>query len=672
LDTFGKFQLLTRLAQGGMAEVFLARQSGEGRFERLVVVKRILPDLVEDPRFVDLFLEEARLAALLEHPHIVPIYDFGRIDQAYFLAMPYVHGLSLQRLLRDAVRQELALPLDVAGAIALQALEGLGYAHRRAGLDGLPLDLVHRDISPSNLMINDNGRTQILDFGIATASDSATGDSGTLRGKLAYMSPEQTRDVEVDRRSDLFSLGIVLYEMLAMRRLFRRRGDLDVLKAITEEPIADPREYRPQIPERLAKVALHALERDPAARPASAELMQRELSDALASSNMTADQRRVRRFLQRHFSPQLRERAITVQQAVAAAEEETDSPTRVEDLPVLPPSPRRRRLLGGLIGLGVAAVVGVPTAWLIVRSGRPSGPPLRLGVTPYLPPKVLRRELAPLLRYLEGKLDRPIELVIKENYHAAINALLTGAVDVADLPAYPFLLARRREPALRLLATPVTHRTRSYESYLLVRRDAGLRRIAQLRGKRICFVDRRSTSGYLMPRVMVRRAGFDPDRFFGAVRFSGNHLQALRDLVAGGCDAAAVTSQAYLTGRDHQIPIAGVRILKISEPLPHGVYCATPKLDSKAAFRLREALLSVDMQKIVGRPLLSKVVAISGFAPVEEAGYAALAREVAAVERAARSSPATVPTPATTPATTPAGAKTDASAAAKTDASTGH
>lgn len=628
MESFGRYQLLTCLARGGMAEVFLARQSGEGRFERLVVVKRILPNLVEDPRFIDLFLEEARLAALLDHPNVVAIYDFGRVGDAYFLAMPYVHGLSVQRLLRDAVRQGLKLPIDVSCEIALQTLDGLHYAHERQGLDGQPLGLVHRDISPSNLMIDDSGRTLVLDFGIATASDSATSDSGTLRGKLAYMSPEQTRgDVDLDRRSDLFSLGIVLFEMLTMRRLFKRRGDLDVVKAIIEEPIPDPCMLRPELPKALGELLLRCLERDQRSRPATALELREALLEAARGAGIQPEQSKVRRYLQRHFHEQLRERALQVQGAVQASDE--DLPTRVTDLPAIPPTPRRRFLMRSLLVLGGLLAVGAPTAYLLRRTrSRPEGKPLRFGITPFLPEQVMRHDLTPLLRAVEQRLGRRIELTVAESYRHAIDQLLSGQLDVVDLPAYPFLLARRREPKLQLIVTPVTHRTRTYESYVLVLRDSGLRTLAQLRGRRVCFVDRRSTSGFLLPRVMVRKAGFDPDKFFGQVQFSGNHLRAVRDLVAGRCDAAAVTSQAYLSARDNNIPIARVRILQVSDPVPHGVYCALPSFDRKLAGRLRDVLLAMDLQKTLGRPLLSKAMPISGYAPVDEKAFADLQHEV--------------------------------------------
>ncbi|MCA9670288.1 MAG: phosphate/phosphite/phosphonate ABC transporter substrate-binding protein, partial [Myxococcales bacterium] len=258
---------------------------------------------------------------------------------------------------------------------------------------------------------------------------------------------------------------------------------------------------------------------------------------------------------------------------------------------------------------------------------------IKIGVTPYLPRAVLQRSIAPLLAYLERRVHRRFELVVSDSYTQMMDALVKGQVDVADLTAYPFLLTQQRDPKIQPLATAVTESSKTYESYLVVPRESKAERIGDVRGKRICYVDSTSTSGYLMPRVMVRAAGFDPDRFFGSVQFSGNHYRALRDLLAARCDVAAVTSGAYVSARRQHIPIANVRILKISQPIPHGVFCAGSHVPRAVARRIRAALLGFDVQRELGRKVLSDTLRFSGFDKPDAKAFASLAAEMARTRR---------------------------------------
>jgi phosphate/phosphite/phosphonate ABC transporter binding protein len=638
VEAYGKFELLTCLARGGMAEVFLARQRGEGRFERLVVIKRILPQFADDPRFVELFLEEARIAALLDHPNVIPIYDLGRVDDTYFIAMPFIHGLTVQVMLKEATRLRLALPFGISCEIARQALAGLSYAHERTGLDGQPMHLVHRDVTPANLMINDQGRVMVLDFGIASVADSASEETGSLRGKLAYMSPEQVRSDPLDRRSDLFSLGIVLYELLVGKRLFQRRSDPEVIDAITRQPLPDPRQERPDLPEALANLLRRALAREREQRFATALEMGVALERAVGTVAPAVGQRELGRFLRTRFGELLAQQERRFRQA-RDGEDRAESPTRVE-VPRSARRPRRRRrwaLAAVLLGLTLAA--GGTASWLALRGPRLEGPPLRIGVVPFLPEEVLRREWEPLLEYLERRLHRPVQLVVTHSYGQIVEALLAGKVDVADLSAYPYLLARRRDPQLQLLATGVTETETTYECHLVVRRRSALRKLQDLADHRICYVDRTSTSGYLMPRVMVRKAGQDPDRFFASHQFSGDHYRALQDLLAGRCDVASVASGSYRSAERQGIPVQQLRILRTSAPMPFGVYCASSKVPRAVARRLRRALLGLDAQREFGRRRISDHLLLTGFASVDRRAFDDLEHEAERV----LSSPAAEP-----------------------------
>ncbi|HLK99636.1 MAG TPA: serine/threonine-protein kinase, partial [Myxococcaceae bacterium] len=212
----GKYQLIRKLATGGMAEVFLAKAAGPMGFEKTLVVKRILPHLAEDPAFVEMFLSEAKLAAQLNHPNIVQIFDFGEADDAYFLAMEFIDGPNLRVLLKRASQQGVALPPAVCARLIATACEGLAFAHDFADPGtGELLGLIHRDISPDNVLVSRQGAVKVVDFGIAKAAgQSHKTRSGVIKGKLSYMPPEQLRAKQLDRRADVYALGVVLYELL--------------------------------------------------------------------------------------------------------------------------------------------------------------------------------------------------------------------------------------------------------------------------------------------------------------------------------------------------------------------------------------------------------------------------------------------------------------------------
>src|SRR5919201_953905 len=223
----GKYKLVRLIASGGMAEVYLARQAGAAGFEKLVCLKRILPHLARDRQFVEMFLNEARLAARLDHPNIVSIFDLGEANGNYFIAMEFIDGPSLRAVAKRAHERGERLPIAEVVKIVSMAAGGLHYAHDLAGPDGKPLGLVHRDISPDNILVHRNGVAKVVDFGIAKAvNSSGMTRTGTLKGKVAYMPPEQLRAEALDRRADVFALGVVLYEMLGGKRPWE--GDSEV------------------------------------------------------------------------------------------------------------------------------------------------------------------------------------------------------------------------------------------------------------------------------------------------------------------------------------------------------------------------------------------------------------------------------------------------------------
>jgi len=299
-----------------MAEILLASHKSIAGFEKLVVIKRILPNLAGKKRIVEMFLDEARIAAQLNHPNVIQIFDLGRISGRYFIAMEYLSGESLSMLIKSCRRQRKMLPSHLTAGIIMQAAEGLQHAHTMTGSDGKPLGIIHRDVSPQNIFVLYDGGVKVVDFGIAKAADRSTRTrTGTLKGKYAYMSPEQVEGAELDPRSDVFSLGIVLWECLVGRKLFRQENDLQLLKAIVGEDAPSPREVNPDVPEQLSGIAVKALARRREERYQSAAELRNALAAYLKSVHEDADTVAVGRFMQDLFRERIEKKRAIIEGA---------------------------------------------------------------------------------------------------------------------------------------------------------------------------------------------------------------------------------------------------------------------------------------------------------------------------------------------------------------------
>ncbi|MFT7520719.1 MAG: serine/threonine protein kinase [Kiritimatiellia bacterium] len=255
---FGDYHLLEKIATGGMAEVWRARAYGMAGFEKILVIKKVLPNLAKDDEFIRLFIDEARIAVHLLHVNIVQVFDLGKVDGTYYMAMEYVHGLDLARLVSRRRSQGL-FPVPLALFIIAEVLKALHFAHERTDDRGKPLRIVHCDISPQNVLISYAGEVKITDFGISRAAFQAQGVHETIRGKYAYMSPEQVGGARLDGRSDLFSLAIVLYELITGRRLFKARSRDETLARVKRAEVPSPRAYRPELSDDLEGLLLKAL-----------------------------------------------------------------------------------------------------------------------------------------------------------------------------------------------------------------------------------------------------------------------------------------------------------------------------------------------------------------------------------------------------------------------------
>jgi len=270
-STANDYEILAKLATGGMADIFLARGASVAGVERYCVLKRILRDAAGDTQLVQMFLDEARLAAQLQHPNIASVYDVGKLGDSYFFTMEYVHGETVGSLIQRAIDRDRLLPLACVLTIVAGAAAGLHHAHERNGVDGRALQIVHRDVSPSNLMVSYEGSVKVVDFGVAKAAHRASETrSGRVKGKISYMSPEQCRSQQLDRRSDLFSLGIVMWEMLTGDRLYRRDSDFAIMTAIIDEAPVAPSVIRPDVPREVDDIVRRLLAKSAADRFQSA------------------------------------------------------------------------------------------------------------------------------------------------------------------------------------------------------------------------------------------------------------------------------------------------------------------------------------------------------------------------------------------------------------------
>ena len=260
---FGKYLLLERINVGGMAEVFLAKVSAHADFDHLLAIKKILPTMVEDEEFITMFLDEARISVQLNHPNVVQIHELGKLDENFYIAMDYVAGKDLRTLVERYRRRKEIMPTAMAVFLGIKMAEGLDYAHKKKDAAGADLNIVHRDVSPQNILISYDGQVKIIDFGIAKAANRAQKtQAGILKGKFGYMSPEQVRGLPIDRRSDIFALGVVLFEMLTGEKLFIGESDFSTLEKVRNAEVPSPRQFNGNIPPALEKVMYKALARE--------------------------------------------------------------------------------------------------------------------------------------------------------------------------------------------------------------------------------------------------------------------------------------------------------------------------------------------------------------------------------------------------------------------------
>jgi len=637
----GRYHLIERLAIGGMAEVFLGSERGENALDRLVVVKRILPHLAADQAFVDMFLNEARIAARISHPHVVQIYELGEDSAGMpFIAMEYFPGSTLKELSKAAHAAQTRLPVAAVVQLLMQACAGAHAAHELKDHGGKLYGLVHRDLSPHNLMVDDNGHVKLLDFGIAKATEGMDNTrTGMLKGKIAYMSPEQCKQERLDRRSDIFALGIIAWELLVGARPFSGKSELAVMQAIVQGNLPHVRDKRPGVPEPITAAIHRALAVDKDARYDTADEMRLEIREAAHASEVHLDQDRTALLVRTLLGPVHEDRRRTVEEAMERS-------AAVASLNEIPPAFEKQHTessasnamtrstavqagllasLGGVFALvGLILISSIGAAILLVWSfsnGEPrvtfEGPPVYMSVAPTLETAVLAAEHEPIREYLERSLNRHVVFEIADSYGQASDRMIAGEVPYALIPHNTAVEAHRRSDALQVLATKVVDGSASTDGYLVVKRSTAAKDITALKGETICYSDPLSNTGYKLPRAFIRRTGLDPDEDF-TTYVSGDHQQVLRDLISGICSVGGTFSGNYHTADQRGVPIAQLRILGMTGSTPHDAIVAGPKADREVTAALQEALLTFDPMQEYGVERIGESERITGFAPPTE------------------------------------------------------
>ncbi|MCK6551601.1 protein kinase [Myxococcota bacterium] len=394
---FGRYTLVKKLATGGMAEIWLARQRGLAGFNRFVVIKKILSHLSEQETFVKMFLDEARTSAQLNHPNVVQIYDLGREGESYYIAMEFIAGENLAAIAWRGMKRGRPLSPQFAARIIADTCKALHYAHHLRGSDGQALEIVHRDISPQNILVTYEGEVKVVDFGIAkAATKSEHTKTGMLKGKFSYMSPEQCLGTPVDMRSDIFALGILLYELCTGKRLFKHESELMILEMITKRTVVPPSQVAPGISPRLEEVIMTALEKPVERRFQTAQDMQIALEEYLREEQRAASNADIASYMRALFEDKIEEKRL-LREAASRDDFEsafTDDDEETEQAMNARGQGGRRRVVHGLppsqvrVGPAAPGITGasMPQFQRSVTANFPAGsmPPGMLppGVTP--------------------------------------------------------------------------------------------------------------------------------------------------------------------------------------------------------------------------------------------------------------------------------------------------
>ncbi|MCB9676776.1 MAG: PhnD/SsuA/transferrin family substrate-binding protein [Alphaproteobacteria bacterium] len=648
----GRYHLVERLAVGGMAEVFLACERGTHALDRLLVIKRILPHLADNDEFVQMFMTEARLAARINHPNVVQIYELGEAGGFPFIAMEYVSGSTLKELVKASRKAETRLPLAMVVHLMAQACAGAHAAHELTAPDGTKLNLVHRDLSPHNLMVTDDALVKLLDFGIAKAEQGMDHTrTGMLKGKVSYMSPEQCKQLKLDRRSDIYALGIVMWELLAGHKMFFGMSELATMQAIVTGDLKDVRESRPDVPQQLLDVMKKAMAQKPDDRYDTADAMRRALLDAAEAASISVDEDRAGRFVRtllgevhearrQQVSSALEKTLVTLSRAEPPDTDDiqrSSSHTETSAGPIPPraltqttvatsaASASAGMLIGGAATMVLVTLLGIGAMYFFELGIFapdpdapppeiiPEGAPVYVTIAPTLSPEELTEDLNPLRLYLQAKVDRPVKFQIADSYDDASQKVLKGEVHYGLLPYNTLMKTLEKDATIPVFAHEVVDGSEASDGYLVVAQTSDADTVQDLVGGTLCYTDELSSTGYKLPRRYLRKKGLDPDKDFKP-HFSGNHQQVLRDVIDGTCDVGGTYAGNYSTATQAGIPVARLRILvPRTGSTPHDGWVASHDADSEITERMRKALLAFNPKRDIQADRLGEKKRVTGY-----------------------------------------------------------
>ncbi len=649
----GEKYLLGRLiGEGGMGAVYEAEHTGLGI---KVAIKLLNEVFASDHKALSRFDREAKATAAIRHQNIVEVTDTGKDNEGVpFIVMELLEGESLSALLR----REKVLSPHLAVVIASQILAGLGAAHAK--------EVIHRDLKPGNILLarNEEGgyQVKILDFGISKFRSNLVQDvtaAGAVVGTPRFMAPEQAiGQPDLDARVDLYAVGVLLYRMVTGRLPFTSRTHEGVIQQILEGVKVKPREVRADVPVGLEEVILKAMEPNRERRFHDARSFMMAINDAtpdLTSGTLNFTLPTMTGSTTGVGNPTgLSAHSVSVASGSIPSSIYTGQPSTgatTQPAPGVTPSvvgesmapPSRQRwilplivavVLGGGLGLFYrfrtvpppAAVTPKPDA--AVGTGTAEkypGAAIRIGITRYLPRGQLAVEHRRLVNYLNERIQRPVKLKIHEDYVNLSAQLATGKLDLAALSSYSYVRSKRKIPGLRLIATHETKSGKTYEGVVVaLKTQTEIRSLKDFKGKRFCYVNPTSTSGYLYPRALFRRNGMDPDTIFKTTRFTGDHLAALKALEGGACDGAAVFRGIFFEAQKHGLNPQKYAWLATTDPIPYDAYCLSPRLPVEVADKLRDALLSLKPNSEITRKVLGEKSRIVGFVPVKDSDYNAV------------------------------------------------
>jgi serine/threonine-protein kinase len=601
----GRYRIGRLIGEGGMGAVYEAEHTGLGV---RVAVKLLNPTYAINERAVIRFRREARAAAAIKHENIVAVTDADTDEDGVpFIVMEILEGDSLGAW----IHRERVLPVATAAAVAAQILAGLAATHEQK--------VIHRDLKPGNILLarqrDGTFKVKILDFGISKFLEDVQDVTATsVVGTPRFMAPEQALgQKDIDGRVDLYAVGELLYLMTTGRLPFSGSSVETLSEQIIRGDYARPRTIRPELGAALEDVIVTAMATDRNRRYRDANAMLEALRAAVPD---------IPEHIDGGSAPLSETTPLSIPPSAAT--------TNVQPTNPAPPAPSRRRFLavGAALVVGAAGVGGL-ALW---RSGHgaeatatasgAAGRHLRFGLSKYLPLPDVQRLHGPFVDYLGRRLGRPVELVVLDDYLAPAHMVTGGELDLAALSAYAYVRAKAETPGLKLLATAVSGGGTSYEGVILVRADSGIATLADLKGKRFCWVSKNSGSGYLYPRAIFRRAGIDPDTAFTETLLTGDHLASLRAVRDRLCDGASVYSSILFEAKIHDIEAEIFRIVASTDRIPYTAYVMSPTAPEELVASMREALLAV----APGSPTANAVFGpgngqLAGFATTTDAAY---------------------------------------------------